>query len=156
MKRELEEERSRYQNLVKEYSRLEQRYDNLRDEMTIIKARRAGGPAAPPASPRGRCHAQDGAFPSSGISPRSQLGMSGDVSSFVSCSGSIPCCLSNGAGSSDRGCSCAHTARSRLWSFPLMVDEMLSTWKCHISRLAIFHHLQTFPPEVHIQARLSS
>ncbi|XP_015419326.1 PREDICTED: unconventional myosin-Vb [Myotis davidii] len=37
MKRELEEERSRYQNLVKEYSRLEQRYDNLRDEMTIIK-----------------------------------------------------------------------------------------------------------------------
>uniref|UniRef100_A0A8C0LL59 Myosin VB n=1 Tax=Canis lupus dingo TaxID=286419 RepID=A0A8C0LL59_CANLU len=33
----LEEERSRYQNLVKEYSRLEQRYDNLRDEMTIIK-----------------------------------------------------------------------------------------------------------------------
>uniref|UniRef100_A0A8C3S232 Unconventional myosin-Vb n=1 Tax=Chelydra serpentina TaxID=8475 RepID=A0A8C3S232_CHESE len=38
MKKELEEERSRYQNLVKEYSRLEQRYDNLRDEMTIIKA----------------------------------------------------------------------------------------------------------------------
>lgn len=38
---ELEEERSRYQNLVKEYSRLEQRYDNLRDELTIIKARRA-------------------------------------------------------------------------------------------------------------------
>ncbi|XP_059563243.1 unconventional myosin-Vb [Myotis daubentonii] len=37
VKRELEEERSRYQNLVKEYSRLEQRYDNLRDEMTIIK-----------------------------------------------------------------------------------------------------------------------
>ncbi|ELK05618.1 Myosin-Vb [Pteropus alecto] len=35
MKKELEEERSRYQNLVKEYSRLEQRYDNLRDEMTI-------------------------------------------------------------------------------------------------------------------------
>ncbi|KAI4555093.1 hypothetical protein MJT46_015479 [Ovis ammon polii x Ovis aries] len=41
MKKELEEERSRYQNLVKEYSRLEQRYDNLRDEMTILKARRA-------------------------------------------------------------------------------------------------------------------
>ncbi|KAL0613235.1 Unconventional myosin-Vb [Plecturocebus cupreus] len=39
MKKELEEERSRYQNLVKEYSQLEQRYDNLRDEMTIIKAR---------------------------------------------------------------------------------------------------------------------
>uniref|UniRef100_A0A8B9CU24 Myosin VB n=1 Tax=Anser brachyrhynchus TaxID=132585 RepID=A0A8B9CU24_9AVES len=37
MKKELEEERSRYQNLIKEYSRLEQRYDNLRDEMTIIK-----------------------------------------------------------------------------------------------------------------------
>uniref|UniRef100_A0A8D0LBY1 Unconventional myosin-Vb n=1 Tax=Sphenodon punctatus TaxID=8508 RepID=A0A8D0LBY1_SPHPU len=37
IKKELEEERSRYQNLVKEYSRLEQRYDNLRDEMTIIK-----------------------------------------------------------------------------------------------------------------------
>ncbi|XP_051497587.1 unconventional myosin-Vb-like isoform X1 [Apus apus] len=37
MKKELEEERSRYQNLVKEYSGLEQRYDNLRDEMTVIK-----------------------------------------------------------------------------------------------------------------------
>nr|XP_020669147.1 unconventional myosin-Vb isoform X1 [Pogona vitticeps] len=37
MKKELDEERARYQNLVKEYSRLEQRYDNLRDEMTIIK-----------------------------------------------------------------------------------------------------------------------
>ncbi|XP_049637542.1 unconventional myosin-Vb [Suncus etruscus] len=34
VKKELEEERSRYQNLVKEYSRLEQRYDNLRDEQT--------------------------------------------------------------------------------------------------------------------------
>uniref|UniRef100_A0A670ISK6 Myosin VB n=1 Tax=Podarcis muralis TaxID=64176 RepID=A0A670ISK6_PODMU len=33
-KKELEEERVRYQNLVQEYSRLEQRYDNLRDEMT--------------------------------------------------------------------------------------------------------------------------
>lgn len=48
MKKELEEERSRYQNLVKEYSRLEQRYDNLRDEMTIIKARRPVG-LPPPA-----------------------------------------------------------------------------------------------------------
>ncbi|KAK2094363.1 Unconventional myosin-Vb [Saguinus oedipus] len=38
MKKELEEERSRYQNLVKEYSQLEQRYDNLRDEMSVIKA----------------------------------------------------------------------------------------------------------------------
>ncbi|XP_036259538.1 unconventional myosin-Vb [Molothrus ater] len=37
MKKELEEERSRYQNLVKEYASLEQRYDNLRDEMTIFK-----------------------------------------------------------------------------------------------------------------------
>ncbi|XP_067320759.1 unconventional myosin-Vb isoform X3 [Anolis sagrei] len=37
MKKELDEERTRYQNLVKEYSRLEQRYDNLRDEMTIVK-----------------------------------------------------------------------------------------------------------------------
>lgn len=41
MKKELEEERSRYQNLVKEYSRLEQRYDNLRDEVTALKASRA-------------------------------------------------------------------------------------------------------------------
>lgn len=50
MEKELEEERSRYQNLVKEYSRLEQRYDNLRDEMTILKARRAvpGPCSAPP------------------------------------------------------------------------------------------------------------
>ncbi|XP_075824397.1 unconventional myosin-Vb isoform X3 [Microtus pennsylvanicus] len=37
MKKELEEERSRYQNLVKEYSRLEQRYENLRDEVTVLK-----------------------------------------------------------------------------------------------------------------------
>ncbi|KAL2296393.1 hypothetical protein Nmel_015709, partial [Mimus melanotis] len=34
MKKELEEERSRYQNLVQEYASLEQRYDNLRDEQT--------------------------------------------------------------------------------------------------------------------------
>lgn len=39
MKKELEEERSRYQNLVKEYSQLEQRYENLRDEVMILKAR---------------------------------------------------------------------------------------------------------------------
>lgn len=51
VKKELEEERSRYQNLVKEYSRLEQRYDNLRDEMTIIKARRALGCPTVPAPP---------------------------------------------------------------------------------------------------------
>ncbi|KAM6229611.1 LOW QUALITY PROTEIN: unconventional myosin-Vb [Porphyrio hochstetteri] len=37
VKKELEEERSRYQNLIKEYSMLEQRYDSLQDEMTIIK-----------------------------------------------------------------------------------------------------------------------
>ncbi|XP_074787468.1 unconventional myosin-Vb isoform X2 [Athene noctua] len=37
MKKELEEERSRYQNLVKEYSRLEQSYDNLQDEMVFMK-----------------------------------------------------------------------------------------------------------------------
>lgn len=58
MKKELEEERSRYQNLVKEYSRLEQRYDNLRDEMTILKARRAvptPTPSSVPFSPCGRC-----------------------------------------------------------------------------------------------------
>ncbi|KAM8960932.1 unconventional myosin-Vb [Pelodytes ibericus] len=37
MQKEMEEERSRYQNLVKEYTRLEQRYDNLKEEVTIIK-----------------------------------------------------------------------------------------------------------------------
>ncbi|XP_072430500.1 unconventional myosin-Vb isoform X3 [Chiloscyllium punctatum] len=36
-KKELEEERSRYQNLLKEYSRLEQRYDNLQEEINLIK-----------------------------------------------------------------------------------------------------------------------
>eukprot|EP00061_Rhincodon_typus_P010594 g34995.t1 len=35
--KELEEERSRYQNLLKEYSRLEQRYDNLQEEINLIK-----------------------------------------------------------------------------------------------------------------------
>ncbi|XP_077319138.1 unconventional myosin-Vb isoform X1 [Lithobates pipiens] len=35
--KDLEEERARYQNLVKEYTRLEQRYDNLREEVTLIK-----------------------------------------------------------------------------------------------------------------------
>uniref|UniRef100_A0A670IUE5 Myosin VB n=2 Tax=Podarcis muralis TaxID=64176 RepID=A0A670IUE5_PODMU len=39
-KKELEEERVRYQNLVQEYSRLEQRYDNLRDEMQTPGHRR--------------------------------------------------------------------------------------------------------------------
>ncbi|XP_075697095.1 unconventional myosin-Vb isoform X2 [Rhinoderma darwinii] len=37
IQKDLEEERARYQNLVKEYTRLEQRYDNLREEVTIIK-----------------------------------------------------------------------------------------------------------------------
>ncbi|CAH2296742.1 unconventional myosin-Vb isoform X2 [Pelobates cultripes] len=40
--KELEEERSRYQNLVKEYTRLEQRYDNLKEEVTIIKQQAPG------------------------------------------------------------------------------------------------------------------
>ncbi|CAN9504644.1 unnamed protein product [Ophioblennius macclurei] len=34
---ELDEERQRYQNLVKEYSRLEQRYDNLKEEVSLNK-----------------------------------------------------------------------------------------------------------------------
>ncbi|XP_067824725.1 unconventional myosin-Vb-like [Heptranchias perlo] len=34
---EFERERSHYQNLVKEFSRLEQRYENLKDEMTFLK-----------------------------------------------------------------------------------------------------------------------
>ncbi|KAJ8338766.1 hypothetical protein SKAU_G00355520 [Synaphobranchus kaupii] len=34
---ELDEERLRYQNLVKEYSRLEQRYDNLQEEVSLAK-----------------------------------------------------------------------------------------------------------------------
>ncbi|XP_073475673.1 unconventional myosin-Vb isoform X2 [Aquarana catesbeiana] len=37
IQKDLEEERARYQNLVKEYTRLEQRYDNLREEVTLIK-----------------------------------------------------------------------------------------------------------------------
>lgn len=34
---ELNEERLRYQNLLKEFSRLEQRYDNLQEEATYAK-----------------------------------------------------------------------------------------------------------------------
>ncbi|XP_065142955.1 unconventional myosin-Vb isoform X1 [Paramisgurnus dabryanus] len=34
---ELDEERLRYQNLLKEYSRLEQRYENLQEEMSSVK-----------------------------------------------------------------------------------------------------------------------
>ncbi|XP_018416500.1 PREDICTED: unconventional myosin-Vb [Nanorana parkeri] len=37
VQKDLEEERARHQNLVKEYTRLEQRYDNLREEVTLIK-----------------------------------------------------------------------------------------------------------------------
>ncbi|XP_068107476.1 unconventional myosin-Vb isoform X2 [Hyperolius riggenbachi] len=37
IQKDLEEERTRYQNLVKEYTRLEQRYDNLQEEVTLIK-----------------------------------------------------------------------------------------------------------------------
>ncbi|XP_053557079.1 unconventional myosin-Vb [Bombina bombina] len=37
MQKDLEEERARHQNLLKEYTRLEQRYDNLKEEMTLIK-----------------------------------------------------------------------------------------------------------------------
>ncbi|XP_069602893.1 unconventional myosin-Vb isoform X2 [Ranitomeya imitator] len=37
IQKDLEEERARHQNLVKEYTRLEQRYDNLREEVTLIK-----------------------------------------------------------------------------------------------------------------------
>lgn len=36
---ELDEERLRYQNLLKEFSRLEQRYDNLQEEATYAKVR---------------------------------------------------------------------------------------------------------------------
>lgn len=34
---ELDEERQRYQNLLKEFSRLEQRYDNLKEEVSLSK-----------------------------------------------------------------------------------------------------------------------
>lgn len=34
---ELDKERERYQNLLKEFSRLEQRYDNLKEEMSLNK-----------------------------------------------------------------------------------------------------------------------
>ena len=45
---ELEEERARYQSLVQEYARLEQGYENLRDEMAFHRVR--GGLRAPPPS----------------------------------------------------------------------------------------------------------
>ena len=34
---ELDEERQRYQNMLKEFSRLEQRYDNLQEEVSLAK-----------------------------------------------------------------------------------------------------------------------
>lgn len=34
---ELDADRQRYQNLLKEFSRLEQRYDNLKEEMSLSK-----------------------------------------------------------------------------------------------------------------------
>lgn len=46
LQQELEEERARYQSLVKEYARLEQGYENLRDEVAFHRVR--GGGARPP------------------------------------------------------------------------------------------------------------
>ncbi|XP_077478385.1 unconventional myosin-Vb isoform X2 [Stigmatopora argus] len=37
LRAEMDSERRRYQNLLKEYSRLEQRYDNLKEEMSLTK-----------------------------------------------------------------------------------------------------------------------
>uniref|UniRef100_A0A1A8QR50 Myosin VB n=1 Tax=Nothobranchius rachovii TaxID=451742 RepID=A0A1A8QR50_9TELE len=37
LQRELDQERQRYQNLLKEFSRLEQRYDNLKEEVSLNK-----------------------------------------------------------------------------------------------------------------------
>lgn len=37
MQKELDQERQRYQNLLKEFSRLEQRYDNLKEEVSLSK-----------------------------------------------------------------------------------------------------------------------
>lgn len=128
MKRELEEERSRYQNLVKEYSRLEQRYDNLRDEMTIIKARRAGGPAAPPASPPGLGQLQPRAASDTqgsglcvaSVSQPLLRGVPEGEGRTQECQGMCPLSFPVGAasrvalvtaGDDLRGCGCAHTAR---------------------------------------------
>lgn len=46
LQQELEEERARYQSLVKEYARLEQGYENLRDEVAFHRVR--GWGARPP------------------------------------------------------------------------------------------------------------
>lgn len=40
LQNELDAERQRYQNLLKEFSRLEQRYDNLKEEMSLSKVTR--------------------------------------------------------------------------------------------------------------------
>ncbi|TMS08761.1 Unconventional myosin-Vb [Larimichthys crocea] len=37
LQKDLDQERQRYQNLLKEFSRLEQRYDNLKEELTLTK-----------------------------------------------------------------------------------------------------------------------
>lgn len=36
---ELDEDRQRYQNLLREFSRLEQRYDNLQEEVSLTKVK---------------------------------------------------------------------------------------------------------------------
>lgn len=51
LQQELEEERARYQSLVKEYARLEQGYENLRDEVAFHRVR--GWGAWPPRGPLG-------------------------------------------------------------------------------------------------------
>lgn len=43
LRAEMDAERRRYQNLLKEYSRLEQRYDNLKEEVSLGKVGFLGG-----------------------------------------------------------------------------------------------------------------
>lgn len=43
LRRELQEERARYQSLVQEYGRLEQGYENLRDEVALQRVRGCQG-----------------------------------------------------------------------------------------------------------------
>lgn len=50
LQQELEEERARYQSLVKEYARLEQGYENLRDEVAFHRVR-GWGAQPPPGDP---------------------------------------------------------------------------------------------------------
>uniref|UniRef100_H9H1A8 Uncharacterized protein n=1 Tax=Meleagris gallopavo TaxID=9103 RepID=H9H1A8_MELGA len=47
LQQELEEERARYQSLVQDYARLEQGYENLRDEVAFHRVRSCGGASAP-------------------------------------------------------------------------------------------------------------